>query len=146
MNISLYDSHLELKCIPFVENAPPRGMEQLQAQDIMVKPVVTFTEVARAGHVFEVLKSVSHNGFPVVNKRGKLVGMILRNQILVLLKKRVFIDSADGKVVVGRYVLVASSRTATAAHCDSHNSVVAVDLAGTASRTTRRACSTSTRT
>ncbi len=100
--LEILTDHSPLNCdSPFVENVPPRGMEQLQAQDIMVKPVVTFREVARASQVFDVLKSVSHNGFPVVNKRGKLVGMILRNQILVLIKKKVFVDSIDGRVIVG---------------------------------------------
>ena len=30
-NISLYDLHVEHKCVPFVEDLPPTGMEQLVA-------------------------------------------------------------------------------------------------------------------
>ena len=40
-NISLYDMHVEVKCIPFLEHRPPAGMEQLHAADLMSKPVTT---------------------------------------------------------------------------------------------------------
>lgn len=38
-NISLYDLHIELKSIPFVEAVPPDAMVHLQAKDIMSKSV-----------------------------------------------------------------------------------------------------------
>ena len=44
-NISLYDMHVEFKCIPFVEDLPPTGMEHLVAADVMSTNVVTFAEI-----------------------------------------------------------------------------------------------------
>ena len=47
-NISLYDLHVELKCIPFVEGTPSEGMEQMNAIDVATKPVVTLEQVRSA--------------------------------------------------------------------------------------------------
>ena len=44
-NISLYDLHVELKCIPFVEGTPSEGMEQMNAIDVATTPVVTLEQV-----------------------------------------------------------------------------------------------------
>ena len=90
-NISLYDMHVEIKCIPFLEFKPPVGMEQLHAEDLMSTPVVTFSEIESAETIVAQLKQVSHNGFPVVRKgTRKFVGTILRSQLMVLLKLRAF--------------------------------------------------------
>jgi len=90
-NISLYDMHVEIKCIPFLEFKPPVGMEQLHAQDLMSSPVVTVQEVESAENIVRMLEDNDHNGFPVL-RRGtrKFVGMVLRSQLVVLLKLRAF--------------------------------------------------------
>merc|ERR1719166_828370 len=38
-NISLYDQHIELKCVPFVESIPPADIEFYCAGDVMKHPV-----------------------------------------------------------------------------------------------------------
>ena len=43
-NISLYDMHIELKCIPFVEAQAPDELESLAARDIMRSPAVVVRE------------------------------------------------------------------------------------------------------
>jgi chloride channel 7 len=95
-NISLYDMHVEIKCIPFLEFKPPVGMEQLHASDLMSTPVVTFEEVESADSVFAKLQQTQHNGFPVVRgeRSKKFVGSILRSQLIVLLKLRAFCGPA----------------------------------------------------
>ncbi|KNC49172.1 chloride channel 7 [Thecamonas trahens ATCC 50062] len=115
-NISLYDLHVELKCIPFVENNPPAGLERLTARDIMVTPLVTLPHLVTVGAVYDVLVSTSHNGFPVVAHRAsapapqqllappsspsssdpRLVGIILRSHLLSLLRHRTFYHELDG--------------------------------------------------
>jgi chloride channel 7 len=90
-NISLYDMHVEIKCIPFLEFKPPVGMEQLHAEDLMSTPVVTFNEIESAETIVQKLKQVGHNGFPVLrNGTKKFVGSVLRSQLIVLLKLRAF--------------------------------------------------------
>lgn len=60
---------------------------------IMSKPAIGFQEVERVGRVVEVLRHTPHNGFPVfaggaggVGAGGRLEGLILRSQLLVLLR------------------------------------------------------------
>ena len=90
--------HVELKCIPFVESLPPLGMEQLDATDVMSKAVVTFNEIEPAREVWHKLGSCKHNGFPIVTQDGgKCVGMILRNQLLVMIGKAAW-STADGQL------------------------------------------------
>jgi CBS-domain-containing membrane protein len=40
--------------------------------------------------VYQVLKRDKHNGYPVVNERNELVGVILRHQLIILLETRAF--------------------------------------------------------
>ena len=43
-NISLYDIHINLKHIPFVETHIPKGYEFLRAIDVMSEPVLVLSE------------------------------------------------------------------------------------------------------
>jgi len=65
-NISLYDLHVELKCMPFVEASPSGNMYHLTAGDIMRHPVVCVKDVESVRRIVRTLDSCSHNGFPVV--------------------------------------------------------------------------------
>ena len=98
-NISLYDLHVELKCMPFVEAAPSGNMYHLRAKDIMSKPVVCLRETETLRQVVAVLTDPSHrhSGFPVVYSREphNFMGIILRNQLAVLIKKRAFGKAKD---------------------------------------------------
>ena len=85
-NISLYDMHIELKCIPFVESHPPRAMEGMTAKEVMSSPAQTLYEVDTLANIMALLRSTKHNGFVVVSESGACRGMILRNQLIVLLK------------------------------------------------------------
>jgi hypothetical protein len=85
-NISLYDMHVEFKCIPFVEDLPPRGMEQLVAADVMSTNVVMFHEIMAAREVYTRLLSCGHNGFPVVTAESKVTGVVLRSHLLHIMR------------------------------------------------------------
>jgi len=87
-NISLYDLHLNLKGIPFVEAEPSQEQQFQAACHIMKSPVVCLREIETVGNIYRVLDSCSHNGFPVVTTETKnLVGLATRNQLVVLLNK-----------------------------------------------------------
>lgn len=47
----------------------------------------------------QVLTETSHFGFPIVTEDGKFKGIVLRNQLLVLLDRKVFVEdpAASGK-------------------------------------------------
>merc|ERR1719468_176700 len=77
----------------------------------MSHPVVTLSPIETVGHLVDILKSTSHNGFPVVdhpmessyNSRtfGKMRGLILRSELIVLLQHKIFSElygEWEGKV------------------------------------------------
>ena len=84
-NISLYDMHIELKCIPFVENNPPVVMEKMNADEVMSTPVTMLREVDTIDNILNALRTTAHNGFTVIEntERGIFRGLILRNQLMV---------------------------------------------------------------
>jgi chloride channel 7 len=91
-NISLYDLHVELRCIPFVEQQPSGNQYHSTACDIMNAPVLSLPQKVTAADVIQLLNKCSHNGFPVVvaQENPKFCGLILRSQLVVMLNKQMF--------------------------------------------------------
>jgi len=103
-NEGIYDTHVGLKYMPFLEQQPHSKMRHLRAHDVMAKDVVEFGTVERVEYIMEALKNTSHNGFPVVlrhteggskKKKTTFSGCILRTQLLVLLQQRQFTSSPE---------------------------------------------------
>ena len=69
-NISLYDMHVELKCIPFVEPEPPRHIEGLFSGDVMSRGIVSCNMIPTVHDVIRMLQNCRHNGFPCVADNG----------------------------------------------------------------------------
>lgn len=71
----------------------------------MTHPVVVIKEVDSVGRIMDILKKTSHNGFPVVTnynmniphqeRFGLLRGLILRHQLITLLKHKCFNDNSQ---------------------------------------------------
>lgn len=80
---------IELRAIPFVELDPHYNYEKkIKAKEIMTKDVITFKEVEKLSVILKILESTTHNGFPVVtNEKNLFNGVILRNHLVVLIKK-----------------------------------------------------------
>lgn len=93
-NIALYDIHVELLCVPFVENVPQNELQSLLAKDVMSKPVVCFRAKENAKFLYDTLLNCTHNGFPVLNKDNKFIGLMLKSHIVILIKHKI---EADGK-------------------------------------------------
>lgn len=101
-NEGLYDIHIRLSRVPILGWDPPQMVEGLNARYIMNKPVVCMNLVENVGKVIELLKTTPHNGFPVVEPLsqseessevfGAFRGVILRSQLIVLLKHKVFFE------------------------------------------------------
>ena len=93
-NISLYDMHVELKCVPFVEPDPPKVMVGMLAGEVMTTPCVAMHEVESVATVIELLKTTTHNGFAVLANDGEhpFRGMVSRNYLIRLLERRAFCD------------------------------------------------------
>lgn len=91
---SIYHGLLEVKCVPFLPKEPNTdiSLELLEVRHVMSTPVITLHEKMRLGDIREVLKSTSHNGFPVVRKgssEGSFVGLVARDHLIKLLLEAV---------------------------------------------------------
>ncbi|XP_015920851.2 H(+)/Cl(-) exchange transporter 7 [Parasteatoda tepidariorum] len=99
-NEGLYDIHIQLQSVPFLGWEPPPYSYTICASQIMSYPVVCLKVVEKVGFIEHMLKTESHNGFPVVDITessydnvhtfGTFRGMILRWQLIVLLQHKVF--------------------------------------------------------
>ncbi|KAM9457964.1 H(+)/Cl(-) exchange transporter 7 isoform 1-T1 [Clarias gariepinus] len=102
----IYDLHIRLQSVPFLHSEAPATSHWLTAREVMSSPVTCFNRVEKVGTIVDVLSgtSTNHNGFPVimqpvsVDEPGKLCGLILRSQLIVLLKHKVFVERARSRL------------------------------------------------
>ncbi|XP_050958584.1 H(+)/Cl(-) exchange transporter 7 isoform X2 [Labeo rohita] len=103
----LYDIHIKLQSVPFLHWEAPPTSHWLTAREVMSSPVTCFNRVEKVGRIVDVLSNTStiHNGFPVVvdttdndDEPGKICGLILRSQLIVLLKHKVFVERASSRL------------------------------------------------
>lgn len=90
---SIYHKLIEMKGFPFLENNPPKEYVARSVTDFMEKNVVKFEEIEKVSTIAQVLGDTRHHGFPVIAREGgRFKGMILRNQLLVLLQNKIFVE------------------------------------------------------
>ncbi|XP_017490317.1 PREDICTED: H(+)/Cl(-) exchange transporter 7-like [Rhagoletis zephyria] len=96
---SVYDIHIELSRVPFLSWEPPTNSARVYASEVMHKPVVSLKTTETVKTLLNVLINTTHNGFPVVDAEssfshvrtyGRYRGLILRSQLLVMLKAKIF--------------------------------------------------------
>ncbi|XP_044253357.1 H(+)/Cl(-) exchange transporter 7 [Tribolium madens] len=112
-NEGIYDTLIQLSGVPLLPWEPPPLVHNIYASEVMSHPVVTLKCVENVGHIVELLKLTSYNGFPVVDPPltdqsevttyGRIRGLILRSQLIVILKKKIFNENSDfwGDINVG---------------------------------------------
>jgi chloride channel 7 len=93
-NEGLYDIHIKLKNIPFLEPDVPSIAErhEIVAGQAMSTEVKCLRPVERAGVVYDLLRSCGHGTFPIVDtvSRGTLYGTASRYMLCTLLQRRAF--------------------------------------------------------
>jgi len=99
-NEGIYDIHIQLAGVPLLSWDPPPLSATTYASEVMSHPVVTLSPNERVGNIVDILKSTTHNGFPVVDSPveatydrrtfGKVRGLILRSELIVLLQHKIF--------------------------------------------------------
>ncbi|KAJ8345071.1 hypothetical protein SKAU_G00292640 [Synaphobranchus kaupii] len=102
----LYDIHIKLQSVPFLHWEAPATSHSLTAREVMSSPVTCFSRIEKVGTIVDILSNTStnHNGFPVVprvsddNEPGRICGLILRSQLIVLLKHKVFVERAQSRL------------------------------------------------
>ncbi|KAK6798861.1 hypothetical protein RDI58_006564 [Solanum bulbocastanum] len=94
-NPSIYEIILELKGLPFLEAHPEAWMRNITVGELadVKSPVVTLEGIEKVRRIVEVLKYTTHNGFPVVDGViPELHGLVLRTHLLLVLKKKSFLN------------------------------------------------------
>ncbi|XP_047213764.1 H(+)/Cl(-) exchange transporter 7-like [Girardinichthys multiradiatus] len=102
----LYDIHIKLQSVPFLHWEAPATSHWLIAREVMSSPVTCLNRIEKVGTIVDILSNTStnHNGFPVVvqvsadDEPAKLCGLILRSQLIVLLKHKVFVELARARL------------------------------------------------
>ncbi|KAG8145863.1 putative Chloride channel protein [Naja naja] len=93
----LYDMHIQLQSVPFLHWEAPVTSHSFTATQVMSTPVTCLRQSEKVGTVVDILSDTAsnHNGFPVVESSPGseqamgLRGLILRSQLIVLLKHKV---------------------------------------------------------
>lgn len=93
-NEGLYDIHIKLKGIPFLEPEVPSIAEKYEivASQVMSSDVKCLRPIERAGVVYDLLRSCSHGTFPIVDSdsTGTLYGTATRDMLCTLLQRKAY--------------------------------------------------------
>ncbi|OQR94244.1 Chloride Channel (ClC) Family [Achlya hypogyna] len=94
-NHGIYDIHIHLRHIPFLDWDPPVQGSRLRVKHVMTRHPKCLRTVERAGTIYDLLCHTTHNGFPVVVEDPTFgakffAGVILRKQLDVLLARQDF--------------------------------------------------------
>jgi chloride channel 7 len=124
-NSSLYDMHIQIRGVPFLEWFATKDMELLRAQDIMAKhKIVVLEKQEKVGVLLSVLQSCEHGGFPVVsgdeNAHRSFEGLLLRSDIII------FLTEMMKKAESG--LLYHPDQLARFLHTDMHEHITLEDL------------------
>lgn len=93
-NSAIYDIHVGLKEIPFLEEKSERFMRSLSAIDAVPEGVrpVQFRRIESVRTIIRALRQTTHNAFPVMGPDDLgspcLIGSVLRSYLLVMLRHK----------------------------------------------------------
>lgn len=100
--LGLYDVQVHMMGLPFLYSDPPPLCKHMKAKEIMSdQPIYTLPLKPTVKTILIILNRTRHNGFPIVDSQytsvenstrseGRVIGLILRQQLLVLLKYKTF--------------------------------------------------------
>lgn len=96
-NANIYDLIMKAKGFPYLETHAEPYMRQLTVADVVTGPLQLFNGIEKVRNIVFVLKTTRHNGFPVIDEpplsqEPVLFGLILRDHLLTLLKKKAFLN------------------------------------------------------
>ncbi|MCL7035137.1 hypothetical protein MKW94_013355 [Papaver nudicaule] len=97
-NGNIYDMIMKLKGFPYLEAHAEPYMRQLTVSDVVTGPLQFFNGIEKVRNIVDVLNTTRHNGFPVIDEppismTPVLYGLVLRQYLIVLLKKKAFLSS-----------------------------------------------------
>lgn len=93
-NEGLYDIHIHLKHVPFLEPFAEGEFDAIRVEDIMSRRVEALPQIARLSKILDTLRETDHSTFPVTTMEGASTprppyrGMMRRDYLLLLLSWR----------------------------------------------------------
>jgi len=111
----IYDAHIKLKHVPYLHSQAERKYRSTKISDVAAAPVVSFDSFESVSNIVNTLHGTTHNGFPVfqdaqMRRNGsfngtepasissigekRLLGVVLRSDLLVVLQSRINFQSA----------------------------------------------------
>jgi CBS domain-containing protein len=94
-NEGLYDIHIHLKHVPFLEPYPEGEMDAIRACDVMNKRVETLPVIAQVSKLIETLRETDYSSFPVLKEEitdvpNRYLGIMRRDYLCEILSWRNF--------------------------------------------------------
>jgi len=86
----IYEVLMKLKGYPYLDHSKDDSYDIYLVRDIMSSSPVTLREKERAFRLVDLLRTTSHNGFPVVDEKGRFKGLVRRKQIVALMECGIF--------------------------------------------------------
>lgn len=90
--VPIYQTQMLLQGLPFLYTKPPPLSLDITSATIMSPSLIALPRMPTVGEIIDVIKTTTHNGYPIVDHShmGHLLGLILRQQLLVLLKYKAY--------------------------------------------------------
>lgn len=92
--LPIYETQMHIMGLPFLPlKPPPLDCDIPTTRNMSKPPLVTLPPSPTVADVIQTISTNCHNGFPVVNidnSQPLLIGLILRQQLLILLKYRAY--------------------------------------------------------
>ncbi|XP_058053621.1 H(+)/Cl(-) exchange transporter 7 [Anopheles bellator] len=100
-NEGIYDTQIRTSRVPMLPwHLEPESQRQ-SARGLMATPVVCVRLEEKVQYLLAILKNTTHNGFPVIEdgddgsrENGRLIGLILRSQLVVILKRSYYQETS----------------------------------------------------
>ncbi|XP_055609644.1 H(+)/Cl(-) exchange transporter 7 isoform X2 [Uranotaenia lowii] len=99
-NEGIYDTQIKTSKVPMLPWHVEPKLQNDFAERIMNPAVVCVRRREPVGYIIDILENTTHNGFPVIEddgngnrENGKLIGLILRSQLVVILKRSMYVET-----------------------------------------------------
>ncbi|GMH86178.1 hypothetical protein TL16_g10462 [Triparma laevis f. inornata] len=101
-NHGYYHEQIYNQAIPFVEDEPDESQEKAAIEEVMGRDPITLNVETPASAAFSEILNTPHNGFPVVDEEGTLVGLVSRRLLKDAKPNHLVSDCMDYSPIVAR--------------------------------------------
>lgn len=78
---SMYHMEIHSQKLPFLPHEPAQELKSRTVDTLLSSPVLTVPPNVSFAEVKHILDNCKHSGFPVVNEKNEVLGLLLRGQL-----------------------------------------------------------------